>query len=293
MYEYSQSIMQQAIIKANCALVLERRITGMKFLFTRSEFEAADASKLQGRLSYCNMILKAASEGISLKADFDNFGCFGGARALGIVEDDAFYTEGRFFEPRGLYQDLAISREVTSHIHRCQHKIYGVLVQPADCFKAAPDVVLIISNPRNIMRLMQGYTYSYGTATGLKMVGNQAICAEATAHPYLENGVNITCLCAGPRSVGMREYEMAMGIVFNKFFGLIHGLCMTITAVECDSEKERIRQKFLEHGVTDIPVISGRNYRNPFLKRDLAYFTEQLRQKNFQEEELLPDIFKL
>ena len=109
----------------------------------------------------------------------------------------------------------------------------------------------------------------------------------------LFRSVNVTCLCAGPRTACMREYEMAMGIVFNKFFGLIHGLCMTITAVEHDPEKERIRQKFLEHGITDVPVISGRNYGTPFLKRDLAYFTEQFKQKGFQEEELLPDIFKL
>ena len=58
------------------------------------------------------------------------------------------------------------------------------MVRPLEDFTEAPDVVIIVSYPRNIMRLIQGYTYHFGTAQGIKMVGNQAICAEATAHPY-------------------------------------------------------------------------------------------------------------
>ena len=37
-----------------------------------------------------------------MKADIDNFGCFGGARALGIVDDDRYYLDGRFLN-QGVY----------------------------------------------------------------------------------------------------------------------------------------------------------------------------------------------
>lgn len=79
------------------------------------------------------------------------------------------------------------------------------MVRPLEDFTEAPDVVIIVSYPRNVMRLIQGYTYHFGTAQGIKMVGNQAICAEATAHPYMENGMNISCLCNGPRTAGMKR----------------------------------------------------------------------------------------
>ena len=291
MYGYSQESVRRTVEYANCALELEHRIVGMKFLFTQEEFDSADAEQLTSKMSYCTMIIRAG-DGKSMKADIDNFGCFGGARALGIVDDDRYYLDGRFFEPRGLYQDLATAREVTSHMHRCQHRVKGIMVRPVEEFTTAPDVVLIVSTPRNIMRLIQGYTYHFGTPQGLKMVGNQAICAESTAHPYLENGMNISCLCNGPRTAGMKEYEMAMGIVFNRFEQLIHGLCMTITAIEHDPRKKVIIQKFEEHGITDIPVRMSRNYGHPFFRRDLPYFKAQDEADPRKDEPLFPDIFR-
>ena len=290
MYGYNQESVRRTVEYANCALKLEHRIVGMKFLFTQEEFDAADAPKLESRMSYCTMVIHAG-RGESMKADINNFGCFGGARALGIVDDDPYYLDGRFFEPRGLYQDLATAREVTSHMHRCSHRVKGIMVRPVEEFTTAPDVVLIVSNPRNIMRLIQGYTYQFGTTKGFKMVGNQAICAEATAHPYLENDMNISCLCNGPRTAGMKEYEMAMGIVFNKFERLIHGLCMTITAIEHNPRKEEIIRDFAEHGITDIPVHMSRNYGHPFFLRDQPYFMAQDAENPRKDETLFPDIF--
>ena len=290
MYGYDQKAVRRLLEYANCALKLEHKIVAMKFLFTGEEFEAADVPKLSGKMSYCTMVIHAG-EGESMKADIDNFGCFGGARALGIVDDDRYYLDGRFFEPRGLYQDLATAREVTSHIHRCSHRVKGVMVRPLEDFTEAPDVVIIVSYPRNIMRLIQGYTYHFGTAQGIKMVGNQAICAEATAHPYMENGMNISCLCNGPRTAGMKEHEMAMGIVFNRFERLIHGLCMTITAIEHNPRKEEIIKAFQEHNITDIPVRMSRNYGHPFFNRDYPHFKEWDEKNPRIDEALFPDIF--
>ena len=141
------------------------------------------------------------------------------------------------------------------------------------------------------MRLIQGYTYHFGTAQGIKMVGNQAICAEVTAHPYMENGMNISCLCNGPRTAGMKEHEMAMGIVFNRFERLIHGLCMTITAIEHNPRKEEIIKAFQEHNITDIPVRMSRNYGHPFFNRDYPHFKEWDEKNPRIDEALFPDIF--
>lgn len=291
MFEFNQSEVQNWVDKAYGALDLDKRIVAMKFLFTQDEFDRTKAEKLDGKMSYCKMIFNAMTKGESVKADFDNFGCFGGARALGIVGIDEYYTSGRFFAPRGLYKDFATSHYVSERIARVPFQVKGIVIKPVEEFTTAPDVVLIATNPRKMMRLIQGYTYHFGTCETFKMIGNQAICAEATADPFNKNDVNISCLCAGPRSAGFSDEEMAMGIPFNKFDKLIDGLCKTITAVEHSDVKDQISARFEEKKIQDIPVIKGRSYNVPFFGRDIEYFTKQREETPMREEKTFPDIF--
>ena len=236
------------------------------------------------------MVLRA-TEGQSVKANFDNFGCFGGARALGIVDLDEYYSSGRFFQVCGLYQDLATARDISEKMSICDHSIYGVTVKPLDKFNVAPDVVIVIANPRNAMRIIQGYSHFYGTKSDYKFVGNQAVCSELTARPYLENDINVSLLCKGPRTCGFLEHEMGVGIAYNKFSKIVEGICMTITPVENNVEKDVLIEKFKEKGIDDVRIIKDRNYGTFFYKRDYPYFSEQ--QKNRKEqEELFPDIWR-
>ena len=69
----------------NCALKLDRRVVGVKFFFDEDEFTKADAKKVTGKMAYCVMV-RTAMTGRSLKAAAENFGCMGGARALGLAE---------------------------------------------------------------------------------------------------------------------------------------------------------------------------------------------------------------
>lgn len=288
---FDKEEVKNAVVKANCALELERRIAGVKFLFTQKEFDQADSPQLKSKMRYCGMV-EHAMRGQNLKADFENFGCFGGGRALGIVEREEFYLNGRFFSTRGLYHDLSTSKEVSTHIAGCRHRAYGVEIKPVEEFVNEPDVVIIVTNPNNIMRLVQGYTYHFGTHGTYKMIGNQALCAECTAHPYESNDINMSVLCAGPRSVGMNDTEMAVGMPFNKFVKVIDGLCMTITPVEQNKTKEKIIERLKQNNVTDVTVHLNRNYGKPFFNRDYAYFSQQREKNPMEEEELLPDIWK-
>jgi uncharacterized protein (DUF169 family) len=288
---FDKEVVKVSITKANCALDLERRIVAMKFLFTKKEFKQADAPQLKSKMPYCSMIERATT-GEKMKADFSNFGCFGGARALGIVERDEFYLSGRRIKNRGLYHDLATSKEVTKHTSSCQHKTYGLQVMPLVEFNDDPDIVLVISNPNNIMRLVQGYTHYFGTHDSFKMFGNQAICSECTAHPFETNDINISVLCSGARLTGMKDYELAMGLPFNRFEKVVDGLCMTITPIESDNVKIRIMKKLKENNITDVRIILNQNYAKPFFARDYSLFSMRLDHSSLEEEELLPDIWQ-
>lgn len=288
---FDREAIRRAVIKANCALGLERRIVGTKFLFTRKEFDEAEAPPLTSKMRYCVMV-ERATRGEKTKADFANFGCLGGARALGIVEREEFYLSGRYYKPTGLYQDLATSKEVATHISGCRHRAYGVEVMPLEEYNDEPDIVLIVSYPRELMRLVQGYTFYFGTHDSYKMIGNQAICAECTAHPYETNDINISLLCGGARSAGMKEHEMAIGLPLSRFDRVIDGLCRTITPVERNEHKLKIIERLEANNVTDVPVILDRNYGKIPAARNKVYFKKlRERDESIEEEELPPDIW--
>lgn len=268
-------------------LGLSEKIVGIKFLFTEKEFQEAGVDQMSGKTTYCRMVYNAA-KGDSMKVNFDNFSCFGAARSLGIVDIDEYYTSGRFFYPRGLYKDMAISREVSNNITRCDHHVYGLQVGALEDFDTQPDVIIVIAKNQQMMRLIQGYTYSFGVCKSLKMMGNQAICSEATATPYVTNDMNLTMLCKGARVNGIggeNEDSLAMGIVYNKFEGLVEGVGMTITAIEHNNVKDRIA------AVTDeFPIVKDTGYGVPFYGRDFEYFSKK-ESKTSAEEELFEDIY--
>lgn len=141
------------------------------------------------------------------------------------------------------------------------------------------------------MRLIQGYAYNYGTCDSIKMVGNQATCAETTAHPYNKNDINISTLCRGARRSGMNEDEMSLGIVYNKFQGLIDGVCITITSIETEDKKEEIQERLNENSIEDVNIIKSTSYGKPFFKRDLPYFDNQRKENKRDYEESFESIF--
>ena len=58
---------------------------------------------------------------------------------------------------------------------------------------------MIAANPFNVMRIVQGYAYHYGMLKNVNMIGNQAICLECTARPYVLKDMNVSVLCIGTR----------------------------------------------------------------------------------------------
>ncbi|MGD9504785.1 MAG: DUF169 domain-containing protein [Syntrophobacteraceae bacterium] len=252
--------LKDAIIRANCALKLERKIVGVKFLFSEEEFEKADGKRLKSRMPYCVMV-KAAMSGKPVKARLENFGCMSSARALGVLAVDEFAASGRHYDRLGLYQDLATSKNVHKNMTMCKHQAHGVVIKPVEEFCEAPDVALIITKPYNVMRIVQGYTHIYGCQTSYKMAGNQAICSECTAYPFESNSINVSLLCSGTRHMGKwGDDEMGVGMPFNKLLPMIEGLCATVSLTESNRKKAEIEARMNAKGRSDLKIEYDRNY---------------------------------
>ncbi len=250
-----------ALNKINSALDIQRKIVGVKFLFTEEEFILADAKAVKTRIPYCVMV-KLATNGSSYKCTLETSACGGGTRALGLESPKSDFESGCEYNSFGLYQDLAIAKNVVNNITFCKHKIYGIMVKPLDAYKEKPDVVIIITNSYNTMRIIQGYTYKYGTHTGYKLAGNQAICSECTAYPFENNSINISMFCSGTRYLaGWEKDEIAIGLPYAKFLETADGVYMSINGSEQNEPKKRIIEK-----------LNMNNVDNPGIYEDDAYF---------------------
>ncbi len=255
--------------KAYSLLTLDRQIVGAKFAETREDYEKMEAKKVKARLAYCVMV-KGAMSGKSLKLAHDCSGCSGSTRALGFKPPTENFFSGEISNGFGLYNDLTISKSVANSISLCKNNYYGIMVKPLELYEEDdPDVVLIVADSRNAMRVIQGYTYMYATQSNFKMIGNQAICAECTAYPFESGHINISMLCSGTRYLAnWKDSEIAIGMPFHQFENTVEGILKTANAVELDSSKIEIQQKLLKEGFSDPDFAYGHTYYTDLEKRN-------------------------
>lgn len=266
-YMTDMESLQTTVTKLNSVLEIERKIIGVKFLFEKSEYEAADAKPLTNKCPYCVMV-KSAMAGVSIKASLEQFGCRGAINALGMVIPDELSKSGRSALQLGLYQDIVVAKSARNDMTFCNHITYGVMLKPLEKFTDEPDIVIMVTNSYNAMRIIQGYSYMFGTQKNFKLGGNQAICSECTAYPFENNDINISTLCSGTRFwCAWSKNDLAIGIPYNKLEDVVEGVLHTVNATEPLSEKLRIGKKLKENNITDLEVDYDKSYYCNYLKK--------------------------
>ena len=252
--------LKKLVVKMNCALQLERRIAGIKFLFSKDAFDAEDSRHIKKKMTYC-VLVKSAMTGRALKATGEDLACLAGARALGLAAMDDYHKSGQNGKRLGLYHDMATAKKVRDGMSYCDHNAYGIEVRPLDACKEEPDVVMMMTSPYNVMRIIQAYSYCYGIHTSFKMTGNQAVCSESTAYPYLSNDINVSMLCTATRHrAGWKDSEMAVAFPFNRFGKITEGLMKTINIMDDNQKKEIIEQKLRKNEIRDFNIEYNHNY---------------------------------
>ncbi|MBO5460448.1 MAG: DUF169 domain-containing protein [Ruminococcus sp.] len=248
-----------SVNKLYCALELERSAVGVKLLRTEEEYKNAEAISLKKPINYCQMVA-AATKGNCIKAKKGDFKCKSGERVLGIDPADLKNSHGENWARLGLYQDAEVAGTVRKELVYLTAPCYGVVLAPIEKMKDLPDVVILVVNPYNSMRLIQGYAYSYGMPKSINMIGNQAICLECTARPIGVNDMNISMLCIGTRHrAGWKDDEMALGVPGEQFVNVVNGIMSTLNQMENDSNKKIIEQKFQKKKIP-FEIRYGYNY---------------------------------
>lgn len=230
-------------------LGLERSLAGVKFLFNKNEFDGAESKSIKGKMPYCVMVRKAML-GHDMKVTKENSGCSGADNALGIQSITEELMIGRLYRDKNFYNDLVTSRNVIKNASRFDFKTYGIEIKPLEQFSYSADVVLIMCNPYQAMRIMQSYSYVFGGEHSIKTVGNQAVCSEGTANPYETNSINASFLCSGTRyNNRWKDDELMIGIPFNKFEKLSEAVHLTVDTFESDEKKREIEERFKKENI--------------------------------------------
>ena len=243
-------------------LDLKRKAVGIRFLFTKDDYEKSDAPIKDGTIPYCTAVRNASNDK-SVKLSLENFACLSAARALGLMENDAGSLSGKRHSEMGVYENTLVSRNIAKDMVYCKHSVYGVEVRPLEEYdKHNPDIILIITNPYNAMRIIQANAYSQGQLKTIKMAGMQAVCQECTSYVYETNKINISMLCSGTRCVSQwGKDELGLGIPVQQIDNIIYGLINTLNPMEKNEDKKRIEEKLVNAGKSlGFDIEYNRNY---------------------------------
>lgn len=250
---------ETSLRRAYALLNLDRNIAGVRLLKTEEDFEKAPGIVTPKPMNYCLMVA-SATKGHVIKAKETNIKCRSGVRVLGINPADPLNGNGENWARLGLYKDSEISRQVRKELSYVTEKHTGVVV--GDAYRLEEiDVFIIVANAYSCMRILQGYAYSYGMPHQINMLGNQALCLECTARPYVTGDINLSMLCIGTRHrANWADHEMAVGIPAERFETVINGIYQTANIMESNANKQRIAQHFSELPNDTIQLQQNYNY---------------------------------
>lgn len=251
---------KQSVNLIESYLDLDRKPVGVKFLFTKEEFDRFEVDQRDRKVTYCNSV-QLASKGKSMKLTKANQGCPNGAMALKFIDVPPPIASGQGRFNKGIYKSVEVSKSVSDAMLFMEEAPYGIAVMPLEAYTVDPDVVIVVSKAYNIMRLIQGNGYECGYTNNLRSVGLQAVCQDLTTYPYRTGDINITLLCPGTRLVADWELdEIGMGIPFAKWFQIVEGVKQTTNPFERDAKKKGIIKRLQERGLDASEVKLNSNY---------------------------------
>ena len=231
----------------NSYLLLEHHPVGVKLYDDPDAFQAVDARQKNHKSYYCQMI-KMASTGKVRKGDLTNFACETSAKVLGLEE---FYEEESGIDgwlDSGLYADRATATAEHAAVRPVEQPMAGLVVGPLAQLPEEPDVVILVCNPYQVMRLVQGYTYHYGFKNDFKFSGMCGVCFESTALPMTKKEFSVSLLCSGTRFICKWPDDLMMAsFPYEMAEKILDGIINTAQACEPNAKKDHIKHRLHGH----------------------------------------------
>lgn len=180
------------------ALVLEASPVGVRLL-PEGALPPSGALPLRQH-RYCQAVMRAR-HGEEVVLNGEGLACPAAARAFGFRPLPANLESGKGLVGFGIVSDPTVGQAMFNAMPRLDPGSVGLLhLFPLEAAPETPDVVLVEDEVERLMWLALAYVHATG---GERVQAStavlQAVCADATILPFLEQRLNLTYGCYGCR----------------------------------------------------------------------------------------------
>jgi uncharacterized protein (DUF169 family) len=172
----------------------------------------AGVQEITEKLRHCEMVQKARS-GATFYATKDHHACAGGAGALGVMETPEKIKTGEFYFGLGRFKTLEAAKKTMDAVPRTGKHFFATMYAPLENANFTPDVIVVIGDPKQMLRIAQANIYEEGGRNIVGFSGIQSLCADAVAQVYNTGKMNATFGCDGSRKYAkISDDELIVGI---------------------------------------------------------------------------------
>ena len=196
-------------------------------LFKSLDEVPSSISKVPDRLTLCQLSTLARLHGLTYYATVNDIACKRGAGSLGLREiseeectmEDAYAHTVNLETARKLYKFIPMLPPNSSK---------AVLMGPLRELPIEPDAVLVVGNPGQMLKVVEGYVWSRGEPLTLSSTGVHGICGDGIARALISGRISLSLPCGGARRVGLYiDEEMVAAVPFKIIDEWINGLIST------------------------------------------------------------------
>jgi len=184
----------------------------IRFAPTKADIPAG-IPELDKTIRHCSMVNLARNEGKIFYSPAERHECNGGAWSLGLKPITPSLKNGEFYFKLGKFDsDSACKRTIERIPHLDTGETFATMYAPLEKTPFPPQVIVIVTTPRNMLKLAQSSLFRLGGRICAEFSGIQSVCADATAQTYLSGHPNFSLGCDGSRRYsGIMDDEMVMG----------------------------------------------------------------------------------
>ncbi len=170
-------------------------------------------TELETTMRHCQMVNLARKEGKIFFSPAPKHECMGGSWALGLRELTESLRTGQFYFRLGKFESWASCKRTIDRIpHVASGSTYATCYAPLEKTPFPPHVVVVVAEPRAMLKLAQASLYRLGGRIEAAFAGIQSVCSDVTAQSYLSGRANFSLGCDGSRRFsGIGNNEMVMG----------------------------------------------------------------------------------
>jgi len=186
----------------------------------------SNISRVPDRVTVCQLSTLARLHGLTYYATSDDIACRRGGASLGLIHvpEDVIVGEDAYAHT----VDVETARKLYTSIPMLSPENKAVLMGPLNELSVDPDVVLIVGNPAQMLKVVEGWVWFTGEPATLVATGVHGICGYGIVNTLRTNKLVLSLPCSGARRVGLYiDDEMVAIIPFKVIDKWVDGLIST------------------------------------------------------------------